>query len=87
MRFETFCEQVRALLDIDAEAKGYNQSGSNGPNQLYEFVRDTVGGNGHALGECIYKLRRYATTGNPQDVLKCAAWCYLILKHAQPDGE
>lgn len=75
---------MRALLEPTAAGKGYNTTGVDGSNQLYEFVRD-VAGEGHALGEIIYKAKRYAAKGNPEDVLKIAAWAFLILKHRTPD--
>ena len=83
MTFDAFTQQVRALMDPVACAKGYNQTGVDGPNELYEFVKTTVGSDAHALGEIIYKARRYAAKGDPVDVLKIAAWAFLILKHKQ----
>ena len=80
MTFDQFCEQVRALLEPTAQGKGYNTTGVDGQNALYEFVQG-VAGDGHALGEIIYKAKRYAAKGNPEDVLKIAAWAFLILKH------
>jgi len=38
-------------------------------------------GHAHALGEIVYKARRYAAKRNVEDVLKIAAWAYLIWKH------
>lgn len=78
--FDDFVTQVRALLEPTASAKGYSSTGADGPNQLFEFVH-SVAGNGHALGEVIYKAKRYAAKGNPEDILKIAAWSFLIWKH------
>lgn len=80
MTFDEFTSSVRALLEPTAQGKGYNTTGVDGKNDLYEFVHQ-VAGDGHALGEIIYKAKRYAAKGNPEDVLKIAAWAFLILKH------
>lgn len=80
MTFDEFVAGVRSLLEPTAQGKGYNTTGVDGANQLYEFVQG-VAGDGHALGEIIYKAKRYAAKGNPEDVLKIAAWAFLILKH------
>ena len=80
MTFDQFVSEVRALLEPTAQGKGYNTTGVDGQNQLYEFVQG-MAGEGHALGEIVYKAKRYAAKGNPEDVLKIAAWSFLILKH------
>ncbi len=82
MTFDEFSNQVRALLEPTAKGKGYNTTGVDGHNDLYEFVQ-SMAGDGHALGEIVYKAKRYAAKGNPEDVLKIAAWAFLILKHRQ----
>ena len=81
MTFEAFVSEVRGLLEPTAAGKGYNASGVDGPNDLYQFVQTMSGGHQHALGEIVYKARRYAAKGNREDVLKIAAWAFLILKH------
>ncbi len=80
MTFDEFTAQVRGLLEPTAKGKGYNTTGVDGENQLYAFVQD-VAGDGHAMGEIIYKVKRYAAKGNPEDMLKVAAWAFLVLKH------
>lgn len=92
MTFDQFVNEVRGLLEPTAAGKGYNASGVDGPNDLYGFVQTMTGGHGHALGEIVYKARRYAAKGNREDVLKIAAWAFLILKHEtdasqQGDGD
>ncbi len=81
MTFDKFVEEVRGLLEPTASGKGYNSTGVDGPNDLYAFVQSMADGHGHALGEIVYKARRYAAKGNREDVLKIAAWAFLILKH------
>jgi hypothetical protein len=79
--FATFHRRVLALLEPTAAGKGYNATGVDGANQLYEFVEATVGGPGHAIGEAIYKIKRYAAKRNPEDLEKLAAWAFLIWRH------
>ena len=81
MTFDEFAARVLALLEPTAAGKGYSQTGADGHNELYEFVRSMTGGHHHALGEIVYKARRYAAKGNLEDVLKIAAWAFLIAKH------
>lgn len=79
--FETFESRVRELLDPTAQAKGYSTTGVDGENRLYAFVEDTVGGPGHAIGEALYKITRYAAKRNPEDLEKLAAWAFLMWRH------
>lgn len=83
--FASFCEAVRDLLNESAADKGYHRSGLTGPNRLYELVAETAGGPGHAIGEIIYKVRRYAARGDREDLLKVAAWAYLIWQFDRPN--
>ena len=84
--FESFVAQMRAILEPTAAGKGYNTTGVDGDNSLYEFVAETVGGQGHAIGEAIYKIKRYAAKGNPEDLVKLASWAFLMFKHHEDRG-
>ncbi len=86
MTFDQFAAQVRHLLEPTASGKGYNTTGADGPNDLYDFVKTMSGGHQHALGEIVYKARRYAAKGNREDMLKIAAWAFLVLKHEPDQG-
>ena len=79
--FAQFSQKVQQLLEGTAKEKQYNQTGIDGPNELYEFVYNMTGGHGHAEGEVVYKMKRFAAKGNIEDVLKAAAWCFLIYKY------
>ena len=83
--FNDFTDGVRALLDRTAAEKQYTDQGPDGPNELYEFVQHMVGGHGHALGEIVYKAKRFAARGNCEDLLKIAAWAFLIWRFARPN--
>ena len=85
MTFDEFTQAVHRKVAGDALAKGYNRGGPDSENELYRFIQDTVAGDGHPIGEVIYKMRRYAARRDPDDVIKAAAWCFLILKHRRED--
>lgn len=78
--WDAFLIQVRALLEPTAASKGYSTTGIDGKNALYEFVQ-AMTGPGHALGEIVYKARRYGAKKNPEDLLKIAAWAFLAWRH------
>lgn len=78
--FDQFVAEVRGLLEPTASGKGYSATGVDGPNQLYEFVSSFAGPH-HALGEIVYKAKRYEAKRNPEDILKIAAWAFLVYKH------
>ena len=82
MTFDEFTAQVRGLLEPTAQGKGYSTTGVDSQNDLYEFVQG-VAGEGHALGEIIYKVKRYAAKSDPEDLVKVAAWAFLVLKYRQ----
>jgi hypothetical protein len=82
--FEQFVEEVRALMEPTAASKGYSTTGIDGVNPLYEFVQEMVVGPGHALGEIVYKAKRYGKKRNPEDLLKIAAWAWLAYRHHSP---
>ena len=82
---EAFFKHVHARLAGDALSKGYNRTGPDGDNELYSFIQNTVSGDGHPIGEVIYKMRRYASKRDPVDLEKAAAWCFLIWRHRQEE--
>jgi hypothetical protein len=69
--FPSFCEAVRELLDETAADKGYQQTGLTGPNPMYAFVAETAGDPGHALGEIVYKVRRYSSRRHGGSMTNC----------------
>ena len=78
-----FVAQVEQLLAPTAAGKGYSTTGVDGQNPLFEFVSGVAQGPGHALGEIVYKAVRYGRKRNPEDVLKIAAWAFLVWRHHQ----
>ena len=79
--YQKFCEQVEAILSVSAKSKGYTDTDANGPNDGYEFIYTATGDHGHPIGEIMYKALRYMKKRNPEDLLKIAAWAYLVFKH------
>ena len=78
---KAFCEDVEAALTAAAESKGYNATGVDGENRVYAVIHGATGGHGHAIGEIVYKALRYARKRDPHDLVKLAAWAFLIFKH------
>jgi hypothetical protein len=78
--FEEFMEEARELVLGRAKEKGYNDKGED-KNDLMAFTNQFFPG--HAYGEVVYKLIRYQRKKNKEDLLKAAAWIYLIWKNDQ----
>jgi hypothetical protein len=82
--FDRFSQDVEQLLSKTAESKGYLKAGiPEDTNNLYTMIQQALcrGGHGHALGEIVMKAVRYAERGEKTDLLKMAAWAYLIWQH------
>lgn len=77
--FEGFMLEVRKCLSGDASSKGYNDQGPDGDNHLFAIT-----GPNHAVGELIYKAIRYQKKGDPVDMVKAAAWAFLVWKNGGP---
>jgi len=77
--FGSFIIRVRESLDRNAAKKGYNDSGAEGHNELYDFCNHFFPG--HALGEIVHKCVRYSKKRNKEDLIKIAAWAYLEWLH------
>lgn len=72
---EAFFSQVRGKMRGEATAKGY--AGENGDGRdLIDFVAKKCG-EGHATGEIVYKVIRWAEKRDPADLFKIAAWAFL----------
>ncbi len=86
--FSNFIYEINRILSGKAAQKGYNDAGPDADNRLYLFVRDFVSGtkHDHALGEIIYKVVRFVKKGAPEDLLKIAAWAYLVYCHEVKSG-
>ena len=79
--YKRFCASVESLLGATAKDKNYNTTGLDGQNHLYTFVQQITGDDAHGIGEIIYKAVRYMAKRNPEDLLKIAAWAFLVWKH------
>lgn len=76
--FDKFIEEVRDALSGKSRDKGYAQ-GPDGPNPLFEMT-----GPEHACGEIMYKAIRYRRKRNEEDVVKAAAWAFLLWRYHVP---
>ena len=79
--YEMFCLRIQSMLESTAKEKGYNSTGVDGDNSVYRLIYEATGDHGHGIGEIIYKAIRYMRKRNPEDLLKLAAWSYLIWRH------
>jgi hypothetical protein len=81
---ERFQIAMNDILINAAKAKGYHGSELDG-RKLYDEIL-YLAGEGHASGEIIYKLTRYRRVKDPKDIVKVAAWAFLIWdKHQRGD--
>ena len=87
MTFEKFVQQMHEFCGGTAASKGYNSTGVDGHNAVYHFVQEEVGmgTHGHGLGEIVYKVLCYQRRRNPEDLIKIAAWAFLVWKHHQEE--
>ena len=72
-----FSNQVQSKVKDDAEKKGYGGS----DEAKMQLMMETEAGAphcGHALGEIKYKVSRYIAKRASEDLVKIAAWAFLI---------
>lgn len=87
MKFEDFVKEIEPYLNKYAEDKGYGSDEKG--KHLSDSIMDEFGPS-YALGEIRTKLSRYHSKGNYEDLLKIAAWTYLVYrwhvknKHVEP---
>ena len=81
--FDTFVAELREICEAAAKDKGYNNTGIDGKNDLYQFIQSISGSDSHAIGEIIYKAVRYSRKRDKKDLIKIAAWAFLIYKFSQ----
>jgi hypothetical protein len=74
--FAMFVDEVRTLIEAKASEKGYNKTGADGDNELFDFCARHFPG--QPFGEVVYKLVRYQNKGDETDLFKAAAWLFLI---------
>lgn len=73
--FATFVQAVHDVMSGAAKEKGYGTN-PNDPNPLFELT-----GMEHATGEIMYKAIRYRRKQDPADMVKAAAWAFLVWRH------
>lgn len=85
MNTESFFDQVSEVVGSRAAVKGYG--GQDWESGLYSFVHQHIAEEGHAIGEIIYKAVRYNNKRSPEDLVKIAAWAFLIWHHDRKQKE
>lgn len=70
-----FFNEVRTIFQ-EAQQKGYSRGAEGDGRDLLDFIKTHFGN--HATGEAVYKLVRFQKKGDPKDLLKAAAWIFLI---------
>ena len=70
---EKIISEALTLLEDRADSKGYI---TQDRNPLMDFMNQEFPD--HALGEIIYKVKRYKAKKNPEDLAKIIAWAILI---------
>ena len=80
-----FAAQVAGMLSGEALGKGYSSDGSG--RWLIDAVAKITGdSDAHPAGEIIYKVRRWESKRDPKDLVKIAAWAFLMWDRVQRDG-
>ena len=74
--FAQFFRAVRQIVLGKAQEKGYSKGADGDGRELLDFIKSQFGD--HPEGEIVYKLIRWRSKKNPEDLLKAAAWIFLI---------
>ena len=82
-----FNRLVQESLEKHAERTGYNDTGADGDNMLYQFTKHIGASNGHSMGEIIYKATEYMKDAREVLLIKIAAWAFLEWKYFRAAGE
>lgn len=82
--FAAFMEEVLGSLEGHAERKGYNVTGADGPNDLFEDGIRAGDEPAHALGEIRYKCKEMLHEPRAVLPIKIAAWAFLLWRYC-PD--
>lgn len=72
--FQQFSQETLYILDSAAHGKGYAVNGDG--REVLDFVDQHF--KGHAAGEVIYKVIRWMKKKDPTDLIKIAAWAFLM---------
>jgi len=75
-KFAMLVDEGRTIIEAKASEKGYNKTGADGDNELFDFCARHFPG--QPFGEVVYKLVRYQNKGDETDLFKAAAWLFLI---------
>lgn len=82
---QKFEEEVEDILVGKAASKGY--ANDNGGRDFYDAVDLVAGADSHAAGEIVYKVKRFLRKRDKEDLVKIAAWAFLLYDAAERKGE
>lgn len=86
-RLEEFQAEMTNALNGKAEDKGYSSGGDSGGRPMLDAVALIAGEGTHPIGEIIYKLSRWKAKKNPEDLVKAAAWAFLMWDQQKREGK
>lgn len=75
---EEFQAEINKALNGKAEDKGYSAGGDSGGRPMLDAVALIAGEGTHPIGEILYKVARWKAKRNPEDLVKVAAWAFLL---------
>lgn len=78
-----FYEEVEKSISQKAKEKGYSAPNSDTRRELIDFVGKYAPG--HSIGEIIYKAIRWTRKHDPEDLIKIAAWAFLVWDNYRRD--
>lgn len=78
-----FYEEVEKAISQKAKEKGYSTPNSDTRRELIDFVGKYAPG--HSIGEIIYKAIRWTRKHDPEDLIKIAAWAFLVWDNYRRD--
>lgn len=84
--FDDFTAEMKRKVIGQAKEKGYITGNEDSGRNLYDFIDRYIGNHGHAIGEIIYKAVRFSRRKDPQDIVKVAAWAFLVWDSQRRDS-
>lgn len=75
---DDFVLEIKRKVLGQAKEKGYITGNEDSGRALYDFIDKYVHNHGHAIGEIVYKAVRFSRRKDPEDIVKVAAWAFLV---------
>jgi hypothetical protein len=87
LALEEFQSEINKALNGKAEDKGYSAGGDSGGRPMLDAVALIAGEGTHPIGEILYKVARWKAKRNPEDLVKVAAWAFLLWDQQKRNGQ